>query len=828
MVPNPPTQRDRSSTPYLKNSPNIPMSSPSNSHPSDDPWSIVFEGYNPEEEGRREAICALGNGYFVTRAAAPEATADKVHYPGTYRAGIYNRLVSQVNGEEVADESIVNLPNWLSLTFRIDGNEWFSLDAVEILAYRQTLQLRQGLLRREVQFRDRHGRQTKLEEQRFISMDRPHLAGLHIELTAENWSGDLEIRSAIDGRVTNNNVPRYAPFNNKHLEPVATGTVEPAHIWLTMRTCQSHIDIAMAARTRIFIAGYEIDGVRIWDNNEAEVAEQIHVQVACGKTVAIEKIAALYTSHDPAITESTEAAKLAIQHAPSFAELLKAHQRAWERLWLRCDFDLDPVKYLEASRLHIFHLLQTVSPHTVDLDVGIPSRGWHGEDYRGHIFWDETFVLAFLSCRFPAIVRSILLYRYRRLDEARQLARAHGYRGAMFPWRSASTGREETPRFQFNLLSGGWAPDNTFLQHHIGIIIAYTVWHYYIMTNDQVFLSDWGAELLIEIARFFSSFATYNPKRDRYEILSVVGPDEYHTAYPEAKTPGINNNTYTNLMAVWTLCRACEALDRLSPSRRTELWQVLELSQDEIDQWDVISRKMYVGFVNNGILSQYEGFEHLQPFDLQQFHEQYGKQRIEWTLQAKGDDINRYQISKQADVAVLFFLLSQSELKALMERLGYSFDCEQMQRTIAYHLQYTAHESSLSRLIYAGATVTLDCDTSWQLFTQALFTDCSHRNSSGTETGIHLGAMAGTLHMLHHCYLGLSACYGTLYLDPSFPVHLNRLCVNLNHQGNDLQIEITQKHLVITATAENSESVELVCQGKTATVQPGTSVVISL
>ncbi|MFN6565707.1 glycoside hydrolase family 65 protein [Dendronalium sp. ChiSLP03b] len=801
--------------------------SPSNSHPSDDPWSIVFEGYDPEKEGRREALCALGNGYFVTRAAAPEATADEVHYPGTYRAGLYNRLVSQVNGEEVDDESIVNLPNWLSLTFRIDGGEWFSLDAVEILAYRQILQLRQGLLRREVQFRDRQGRETTLQEQRFVSMDRPHLAGLHIELTPENWSGNLEIRSAIDGRVTNNNVDRYAPFNKQHLEPVATGAL-PEGIWLTMRTCQSHIDIAMAARTRVAANGHEVNAAQIRDCDEAQVAERIQVQVERGATVAIEKIAALYTSRDPAIAQSTEAAQLAIQQAPNFAELLKAHQRAWERLWLRCDFDLDPVKYLEAARMHIFHVLQTVSPHTVDLDVGIPARGWHGEDYRGHIFWDETFVLAFLSCRFPAIVRSILLYRYRRLNEARQLARQHGYRGAMFPWRSASTGREETPRFQFNLLSGQWMPDNTFLQRHIGAIVAYTVWQYYITTNDQVFLSDWGAELLIEIARFFSSIATYNPKRDRYEILGVVGSDEYHTTYPEAETPGINNNTYTNLMAVWTLCRAREALGRLSPSRRAELCHVLELHQDEIDQWDVVSRKMYVSFHDDGILSQYEGFERLQAFDVEQFHEQHGKQRIEWVLKAEGDDINRYQIAKQADVAVLFFLLSEMELTALLKRLGYAFDQEQMQRTIAYHLQRTTHESSLSRLIYAGATATLDCDTSWQLFTQALFTDCSHRDGSGTETGIHLGAMAGTLHMLHHCYLGLCARDAILYLQPSFPAHLNRLRVNLNHQGNDLQIEITAKHLGITAAPDNRESVKIICQGQVANVQPGTSIGIHL
>ncbi|MEW6497112.1 MAG: hypothetical protein AB1589_32105, partial [Cyanobacteriota bacterium] len=212
---------------------------------------------NQVERGRREALCAIGNGYFVTRAAAPEATADDIHYPGTYRAGLYNRLVSHIEGEDVDDESLVNLPNWLPLTFRIDEGDWFSIDDVEILAYRQILYLRHGLLHREIQFCDRQGRQTMLREHRFVSMAQPHLAGLRVEQTAQNWSGNLEIRSALDGCVINNNVERYAGYSKQHLEPLETGTIDPEGIWLAMRTRNSRIDVALAARTRVFVDGRE-------------------------------------------------------------------------------------------------------------------------------------------------------------------------------------------------------------------------------------------------------------------------------------------------------------------------------------------------------------------------------------------------------------------------------------------------------------------------------------------------------------------------------------------------------------------------------------------
>jgi alpha,alpha-trehalase len=78
--------------------------------------------------------------------------------------------------------------------------------------------------------------------------------------------------------------------------------------------------------------------------------------------------------------------------------------------------------------LYTFHLLQSTSMHTMDLDVGVPSRGWHGEAYRGHIFWDELFIFPFLNLRLPEIIRSLLMYRYRRIDEARAAAREAGYK----------------------------------------------------------------------------------------------------------------------------------------------------------------------------------------------------------------------------------------------------------------------------------------------------------------------------------------------------------------------------------------------------------------
>ena len=202
-------------------------------------WSLVFDGFDPAHEGVREALCALGNGYMTTRAAVPWAVADAVHYPGTYLAGGYNRLRTTIAGQEVENEDLVNWPNWLALGFRIAEGDWFDVRTVTLLSYRQELDLQRGLLVRTLGFADAEGRRTTLKERRLVSMCDMHLGALELTLTAENWSAPVTVRTAIDGRVVNRGAQLYRPFNNTHLEPLASGVVGADGVALLVRTCQS-------------------------------------------------------------------------------------------------------------------------------------------------------------------------------------------------------------------------------------------------------------------------------------------------------------------------------------------------------------------------------------------------------------------------------------------------------------------------------------------------------------------------------------------------------------------------------------------------------------
>lgn len=793
-----------------------------------DPWIFAYDGFEPAVEGRRETLLALGNGYFVTRAAAAEAHADEIHYPGTYLAGGYNRLTTVIGSRPVEHEDLVNLPNWLPLTFRIGEDDWLDLRTVEILTYRQTLDLRRGFCKRVVRIRDPDGRETRIVERRFVHMQDNHLAGQHIALTAGNWSGRLTLCAGLDGQVTNSGVLRYRPFNGAHLRVRNAAAPAPGTLLLESETTQSQLRIALAARVRVAVKEQIVAGDRRTVPHLDRIAEEIAVDVAAGDCVAVEKILALHTSRDHAIADSRTEALSAVERAGTFEDLLATQERAWAHLWRRCDMDLvevnaDPQGDTHRTvRLHIFHLLQTVSQHAVERDAGIPARGWHGEGYRGHIFWDEIFVFPFLNLRLPTLSRALLLYRYRRLPEARWAARAAGYRGAMFPWQSGSNGREETDVAFLNPRSGNWIEDHTHLQRHVGAAIAYNVWQYHQASGDTEFVYRYGAELLLEIARFWASAARWNAARGRYDICGVIGPDEFHDRYPDRAKPGLDNNAYTNVMAVWCLARALDLFRLLPQERCRELCEELALEQHEIAHWDAVSRKMYVPFHADGIPSQFEGYDRLAEFDWPGYRRKYDNiMRLDLILDAEGDTPARYKLSKQADVLMLFYLFSAEELAELFARLGYGFDPALIPRTIDYYLRRTSHGSTLSAVVHAWVLARGSRRRSWPLFTQALHSDIGDIQGGTTPEGIHLGAMAGTVDLLQRCYTGLELRGNELRFNPVLPDELSRLSFRMRYRKHSLAVDVTAATFTIASDPGDAEAIAVVVKDQTLILPPG-------
>ncbi|MGB0091584.1 MAG: glycosyl hydrolase family 65 protein [Solirubrobacteraceae bacterium] len=769
-----------------------------------DGFTLAYDEFVPEQEGLREALTSTGNGYFCTRGTAEWHDADEVHYPGTYVHGGYNRETTILGGRAILNEDLVNLPNWLVLKLRIEGEAAIGLGTVELLSYHHEYDIRNAVVSREIRFRDRAGRETTLQSRRFVNMAHVHQAAIAWTIVPENWSGRLEVVSALDGRVTNRNVARYRQLEGRHLDPVSSRIFGSEAIGLKVRTRQSRIYAAEAARTRVFSGTERIATDRTVYQMDDYIEQVLAFDAQQGRPLTVEKMVSLYTSRDHAINEPLSTAARSVLRYPDFEEALSRNRAAWDELWRVCDFVLPGEPRVRLLlRLNTSHILQVCSRNSFDHDAGVPARGLNGEAYRGHVFWDELYVYKFLNFRLPKVTRELLMYRYRRMGEARAAARAAGFRGAMFPWQSGSDGQEETQVVHLNPLSGQWDPDHSHNQRHVNAAIFYNVWHFYQATGDLEFLREHGAEMMLEIARFWASIAHYNAERDRYEIHGVMGPDEFHEKYPEAEEGGLRNNAYTNLMVAWIADTAQKALDLLPDSRRTALRARLKLADEELNRWQEMSHKMFVPFLDSGIISQFEGYEELEELDWDDYRERYPNiQRLDRILKAEGDDPDRFKLTKQADAVLLFFLFSEVELRDLFERLDYEYTPDTARRTVEYYDRRTSHGSTLSFIAHASALAAFDGDGSWERFLVALESEISDLQGGTTKEGIHMGVMSGTLDFVQRACAGTRVRDGVLFFSPRFTERLDGLSFSIQFRGMPLRVSLKGGELTVVADPE--------------------------
>ena len=777
-------------------------------------WIWEYDGYDPADERLRESLCTLGNGCFATRGALPECVADGVHYPGTYVAGCYNRLTSEVAGRRVENEDMVNLPNWLPLRFRLPGGPWQTPDTTPVLEHRLRLHLDSGLLERSTRYDLGRRESLTVRQQRLVHMADAHLACLRTEFTAEGFSGDLDVEAALDGGVTNAGVARYRDLDGCHLTHVHTGTAVPDTAWLRCRTRTSDIRIGMAARLTA-------DAPVTTRHEESRAVQQLRLRLRAGRTTTVDKTVALHTSRDPAISDPLCAAIERVGRAPGYDDLLESHLTAWDQLWRRAELDV-PGESGRILRLHLFHVLQTLSPHTADLDVGVPARGLHGEAYRGHVFWDELFVLPYLDLHFPEVSRALLRYRHRRLEQACTAAREAGRRGAMYPWPSGSDGREESQVLHLNPRSGCWLPDHSRLQHHVGSAIAYNAWQYCQASGDTEFLHTKAAEMLLQIARFWADAAVYDDRLERHRIKGVMGPDEYHDAYPGAAAPGLDDKAYNNVTAAWVLTRTLELLDSLPAPRRRELVARTGLDGGELELWEDVSRTLHVPF-HQGVVSQFEGYGDLAELDWAGYRRRYGDiRRLDRILEAEGDSVNRYQASKQADVLMLGYLFSPDELQSMFKRLGLRLDADTWQRTVDYYLHRTSHGSTLSGVVHGWVLARARRAEAWKYCQEALRSDIADLQGGTTGEGIHLGAMAGTLDLVQRGLTGLETRDGALWVDPVPLPELSSYGFALRYRGHwGVRLRLAHGRLEIAVPASDQSPIDVRLPDRVVCLQPG-------
>jgi kojibiose phosphorylase len=433
--------------------------------------------------------------------------------------------------------------------------------------------------------------------------------------------------------------------------------------------------------------------------------------------------------------------------------------------------------------------------------VSIAAKALHGEGYKGHVFWDtEIFMLPFFIYVYPQAARTLLMYRYNMLDAARKNATLNGYKGAQYPWESADTGEEETPKWGFDYKGNPvriWTGD---LEHHITADIAFAVWEFFRATEDIEFMLNYGAEVIFETARFWVSRCEYVKELDRYEINNVIGPDEFHEH--------VDNNAYTNYLAKWNIKKGLELINMLKekyPEHYYAISNKICLTNEEIEKCKKVEEKIYIPYdKDKKLIEQFEGYFDKKDYVIDKFDEN------NMPIWPEGVDITRLgdtQLIKQADVVMLMLLL------------GEEFDEETKRINYEYYEKRTMHKSSLGPSMYAIMGLKVgDHKNAYQSFMRSANVDLVD-NQGNTKEGLHAASAGGTWQVAVFGFGGMEIDKeGILNINPWLPEKWDKLSYKVFWKGNLIEVIVTKEDVSVKKL-EGKGNIKVKVKGKEITLQ---------
>lgn len=721
----------------------------------EDLWQIKDEAFDPAIQNIREAQFALGNGYIGSRGILEEIPHGA--WAGTYIAGVYDRLTSQVS-------ELVNFPNPFFFKFTVKGEKVGAV-AMDVLDHQRVLNMRDGLLIRRTLYSDSRKRRYDYQSLRFLSMRDKNIAVMQIVLTALDGDAEVELQGGLDEAVFNRGVVTEGSKRHFHVTELARDGESDYRV---VETLEKHQRV-------IYRCGfyYTAGGKKTYADGNV-----LKLKLKKRRTVVFTKICYIEAcgEEEERLRKFRKSSRTKFNKAfhGRFETLLKKHREAWRRLWDTADVVIGGTADIQRNlRFNIFHML--VCGHADDGFSSVGARTLSGEGYRGHVFWDaEIFMLPFYAYVLPEAARNMLLYRYRRLDKARAIARGQGYRGAMFPWESAGTGEEETPTWAKDLDGTIIRIKTNELEHHITADIAYACCQYAEITGDDGFMEDYGYEMVFETARFWASRVSRN-RRGQYEIRNVIGPDEFHEH--------VNNNAYTNAMARWNLSKGYEfyhALKQKQPKLHKQLCRRINLTDKEAGDWRrIVPRIVFKRRGKDGVIGEFDDYFRKRHINIQDLDEN-GIPMLPKGVKVR--DYNKTQLVKQADVLMLLYLLQDF------------FDGKTKKNNFRFYAPRTLHKSSLSPSIHAVMALEAGAlHQAYQFFNVALRADISNLHGNSHE-GIHAASAGGVWQSVIHGFAGTGMRRRVLSIDPRMP-----------KTWRYVQFSLVWKKALLRITANNDE-----------------------
>ncbi len=745
-------------------------------------WKLTYFNYpKGKEEYSIESLLTVGNGYLGLRGTTPEMECSDSNYPGIYMAGVYNSLNSNINGKSVVNEDFVNLPNSQIIYLLVDG-EKINIEDNQIDCLYRELDLRTGELISYAEITLRNGHHLKIETKKIVSMAKKNFYGISYKFQLDYSAENVKVYSEINGDVKNYNVERYRDLANKHLTIIEMEE-QQSNVSMIAETKKSKIKLYQSSN--LFSDDFSLDTIKnVIDDKTIE--QVISIKPEEQTWYGIEKI--VYVAKETTDND--------VLH-PRYDELFLSSKKEWEKLWNKASINISgDLMSQKMLNLHTYHMLVSASPNgNLRSDASITARGLHGEAYRGHIFWDELFMMPFYLIHFPDTVKQLLMYRYQRLDKAKELAKEAGYEGAMFPWQSGLDGSEQSQKIHLNPLSGEWKEDHSRRQRHVSLAIAYNYWMYFQYTRDYDFLESYGLEMLTEISKFWLSIAEYDMDLERFVIKCVMGPDEFHEAYPNEKKGGLNNNAYTNLMVVWLFGVIEEIVDKYK----------FEVNLD-MDKLREVKKTIFLEINDEGIIAQFQGYFQLKEIDWNYYKNKYTNiYRMDRILNAEGKSADEFKVAKQADSLMIFYNFPTKMVQKLIESLNYKVPQNFVQLNLDYYLKRTSHGSTLSRVVHSQlAEIVGNRELSWKLYQEALYSDYRDIQGGTTAEGIHTGVMASTLAITLSDFAGLDIREEMIAIEPHLPKKWKNLSFHFTKQSVMYDVAISKESIEIEVNQETT------------------------
>jgi trehalose/maltose hydrolase-like predicted phosphorylase len=716
---------------------------------SNDNWIISENAFDLSSLHHKETVFTIGNGYLSTRGAFEEG------FPGERRSTFVHGIFDDA---PVVFTELANTPDWLPLDVYLNG-ERFSMVNGQVESFQRSLDLRNGLLTRQVCWRSPSGWVADLTFERFASLPDPHLLLVRCRVEPQ-FEGLLEFRAGINACTDNLGLAHWQWLGQGIQDDIA---------YLHTRTRQTRIELAAAMRVEC--SSGESLSQEIWDAQNAPTAV-VRARAAPGQAIVVTQIIALVSSRDTG--EVVPAAVERVARFRSWPAALAAHNAAWEKEWERADVIIEGDDEVQtAIRFNLYHLL--IAAPRKDDRVSIGAKTLSGYGYRGHSFWDtEIFMLPFFTHTSPHIARNLLTYRSRLLPGARHKAAQNGFEGAMFPWECASDGEEVTPKWVPDIADPGrlvriWCGD---IEIHISADIAFATHQYWRVTGDHGWFLEHGAELVMDTARFWASRAEWNSEAERYEYSLVIGPDEYHDR--------VDNNFFTNRMAQWNLQTALEVLAWLkgyAPHKASELVERLDLSDQRLAHWKNVIDFIYLPALPSGLVEQFDGYFNLKDVDLSELEPRSVSVQALFGIEGA----SQTQVIKQPDVLMLFYLLRGLYPEEVV-RINYNYYTPRTDHT---------HGSSLGPAIQAIMACEMGLyEEAYEQFLRAARADLLDVRGNAGD-GIHGASAGGLWQAIVFGFGGLRVTPQGWSINPRLPQAWKRLAFKFFHNGEIQEVDLS-------------------------------------